>query len=274
VTNSDLRVLVLGAHPDDAEYHSGGLLSYYSQRGATLRLVSVTNGGAGHHQMDSSELVSRRRQEAAEAGRTIGAEYLTWDYPDGLLEPTLDLRLDIIREIRTFQPDLLLTHRSCDYHPDHRAVGQVVQDASYMVTVPLILPETPALAHDPVVAYMPDTFSRPAPLRADVVLPIDDYLDSIVQMLACHESQFFEFLPHNMHFDPPLPDDRDTRVDWLRQHYCQMLEQRRDRFDQQLVDQYGADAAAEIRYIEVFEISEYARSLDQPLRRTLFPFTT
>ena len=56
----------------------------------------------------------------------------------------------IIREIRDFQPDLVLTHRPCDYHPDHRAVGQCVQDASYMVTVPHIVPDVQALRKDPV----------------------------------------------------------------------------------------------------------------------------
>lgn len=269
---SETRVLVLGAHPDDGEYHSGGLLTRYSRMGAELRLVSVTDGGAGHHQMPSAALVQRRRQEAAAAGSVIGAEYVTWDYPDGHLEASLELRLDVIREIRTFQPDLLLTHRSCDYHPDHRAVGQVVQDASYMVTVPLVLPEVPALGRDPVVAYMPDTFSRPAPLRADVLVDIEAQLDSIVEMLACHESQFFEFLPHNMRFDPPLPADASARITWLKELYCQMLKQRRDHFAADIARHSGPDAAERIQYVEVYEISEYARALDETLRDTLFPF--
>ena len=266
------RLLILGAHPDDAEYHSGGLATLYSRLGATIRMVSVTDGSAGHHQMKPAELAHRRRQEAAAAGQVIGAEYVTWDYPDGSLQPSLPLREEIIREIRSFQPDLLLTHRTCDYHPDHRAVGQAVQDASYMVTVPLVLPGVPVLEHDPVVAYMPDPFTRPVSLRADLVVPVDDCLETIVEMLACHESQFFEFLPQNMHAATPVPEDQEDRKAWLAEWYSEMLRERRERFDPQVVADYGSERAATIEYVEVYEISEYARRLDETRREQLFPF--
>ncbi len=154
------RVLVLGAHPDDAEVSAGGLLWSHHSQGSLLRLISVTDGRSGHQSIPDAELIEIRRQEASQAGKLLGCDYLTWDFPDGYLETSLALRLQIIREIRTFRPDLILTHRTCDYHPDHRAVGQAVQDASYLVTVPKIAPEVPALARDPVVAYMPDLFTR------------------------------------------------------------------------------------------------------------------
>ena len=269
---SEPRLLILGAHPDDAEYHSGGLATLYSRMGATVRIVSVTDGSAGHHQMQPADLALRRRLEAGAAGKLIGADYVTWDHPDGSLQPSLDLREDIIREMRSFQPDLLLTHRTCDYHPDHRAVGQAVQDACYMVTVPLILPDLPVMEYDPVVAYMPDPFTRPVPMRADIIIPIDDCLETIVKMLACHESQFFEFLPHNMHATTPVPEQDDGKRQWLTDWYCQMLQQRRERFDLQLVAHYGSQRAATIKYIEVYEVSEYGRSLDGTLQGQLFPF--
>ena len=139
MSGEQLRLLILGAHPDDADVHAGGLASIYRQLGHVVKMISVTDGGAGHHQRSSAELAEIRRAEAAAAGKVIGAAYETWGNPDGELQPTLEVRHQIIREIRTFQPDLLLTHRTNDYHPDHRAVGQVVQDASYMVTVPLVV---------------------------------------------------------------------------------------------------------------------------------------
>jgi len=274
VSSAPLRLLILGAHPDDAEYHSGGLATLYSRLGACIRIVSVTDGSAGHHQMQPRELARRRCQEAKAAGLVIGAEEVTWNYPDGSLQPSLELREDIIREIRNFRPDLVLTHRTCDYHPDHRAVGQAVQDASYMVTVPLVLPDVPVLKYDPVVAYMPDPFTRPVPLRADLIVPVDDCLETIVQMLCCHESQFFEFLPANMHATTPVPGDAEERKEWLTDWYCEMLMKRRERFDQQVVADYGSERAASIKYVEVYEISEYARTLDEPLRQRLFPFLT
>ena len=160
---SQLRLLILGAHPDDAEYHAGGLAAAYRRLGHAVKMVSCTDGSAGHQSFERAKLGPIRRIEAAAAGRVIEAEYVTWDFPDGLLQATFDLRHAILREIRTFQPDLVLTHRTNDYHPDHRAVGQAVQDASYLVTVPRIAPEAPALRRDPVVASMVDLFTRPCP---------------------------------------------------------------------------------------------------------------
>ena len=149
MSNEPLRLLVLGAHPDDAEFHAGGLAKIYRELGGVVKMVSLTDGSAGHFQRPPAELGPIRRVEAAAAGRVIGAAYETWDIPDGQLMPTLEVRERVIREIRTFAPDLVLTHRTCDYHPDHRAVGQLVQDASYLVTVPNVLRDVPALRKDP-----------------------------------------------------------------------------------------------------------------------------
>ena len=75
------------------------------------------NGAAGHHQLKPPELAVKRRAEAASA--IIGASYEVWDFPDGELQPTLEVRQRIIAEIRTFRPHLVITHRTNDYHPDH-----------------------------------------------------------------------------------------------------------------------------------------------------------
>ena len=149
------RILVFGAHPDDAEFHIGGLLSLYRELDFAVKIISVTSGAAGHYNIAGDVLARRRLAESQAASALIGSVFEAWDYPDGQLEPTLDLRAQVIHEIRTFKPDLVLTHRPYDYHPDHRAVAQLVQDASYMVTVPPIVPDTPILPRDPVVAYMP-----------------------------------------------------------------------------------------------------------------------
>ena len=192
MTDRPLKLLILGAHPDDAEFHAGGLASIYRELGYEVRMVSLTNGQAGHHERPPGQVAAMRRQEAAAAGRVIGAEYVTWDIPDGELVADVETRNRVIREIRGFRPDLVLTHRPYDYHPDHRAAGQLVQDASYLVTVPNVLRDTPALRRDPVVAYMPDLFTKPCPMTADIVLDVTERVDTIVAMLACQRSQVFE----------------------------------------------------------------------------------
>jgi LmbE family N-acetylglucosaminyl deacetylase len=267
-----LRLLILGAHPDDAEYHAGGLAAIYCQQGHTVKMVSVTNGAAGHHVRPPEELARVRRAEAAAAGERIGAIYEVWDHPDGELQPTLEVRRQIIREIRRFAPDLVLTHRTSDYHPDHRAVGQCVQDASFMVTVPKVVPEVPALRKDPVVAYLPDLFTRPSPLAPDVVVDVTGVMDALVAALACHVSQFFEWLPWLGGVSEQVPKDPNQRLVWLREFYGSQIRPLAERYRSQLVATYGPERGKRVEYAEVFEISEYGSRLDEPTRKRLFPF--
>lgn len=272
MSETSLRILVLAAHPDDAESHVGGLLSIYGELGHCIRIVSATNGAAGHHEIAGDVLAQRRQAEAATAAAHIGATFEMWGHPDGQLVPTLDIRLQMIREIRTFKPDLVLTHRPYDYHPDHRAVAQLVQDASYMVTVPPIAPETPILPRDPVVAYFPDLFTRPNPLRADVVVDVTAQMDRIVQMLACHASQVFEWMPFNQGVLDQVPEDEAARMTWLRHWVEDFKAPFTERYHEQMIDTYGAQAGAAIAYIEILEISEYARPLGAQEKHSLFPF--
>lgn len=269
--DSPLRLLILGAHPDDAEYHAGGLASIYRQQGHQVRLVSLTNGQAGHFERPPEQLARIRGQEAAEAGRVIGAEYVTWDIPDGELAADIPTRYRVIREIRTYRPDLILAHRPYDYHPDHRAAGQLVQDATYLVTVPNLLRDTPPLDRDPVVAYMPDLFTTPCPLTADIVLDVSDRIDTILAMLACHRSQVFEWLPYAERILDQVPQQEAERLGWLRQWHRRHMRPRAERFREDLVAAYGEERGRQIEYCEVFELSQYAASADLDRRRQLFP---
>ena len=225
------RILLLGAHPDDAEYHAGGLLTRYRKElNATVKLISLTDGTAGHHERSAEELKELRQKESANAGKVIGAEYVNWDLPDAHLEATIENRDRVIREIRSFRPDLVLTHRPCDYHPDHRAVGQLTQDASYLVTVPKVLPEVPPLFDDPVILYMPDLFTRPSPLRPDLVLDVGEQVDSIIDMLACHRTQVFEWLPYEEGILDQVPDEETAKLGWLLGWFLDQTGERADRF--------------------------------------------
>lgn len=261
------RVLVLGAHPDDAEIHAGGLLVSHADLGNAIRIVSVTDGRSGHHEIPPEDLVTIRREEAREAGQLIGAESVTWNFPDGGLVADLALRAAIIREIRSFAPDLVLTHRLCDYHPDHRAVAQAVQDASYLVTVPHIAADVPALRRDPVVAYMVDLFQRPQRFQPHVLLDTSRSIDRVVSMLACHASQVFQWLPYHDGLLDSLPDGEAERFAWLKQWYLKICSARQNHFASELTRCGISGASA----IEAYEISEYARPLDSIDASRLFP---
>lgn len=267
-----LRLLVLGAHPDDAEFHAGGLAAIFCSLGHEVKLISVTDGRAGHHKEFGPKLVKRRRQEAAASAKVIGASSEVWNHPDGELEPTLDLRWQIVTELREFSPHLVLTHRTEDYHPDHRAVAHAVRDASYLVTVPGVVPDVAILREPPVIAYMVDRFTRQTPFRADVAVDISAQVDAIVAMLACHQSQVFEWLPYNRHHGDELPKDEEGRLNWLRTWIESRLRETADIHRTALVETYGESVGNRIQFAEVLEISEYAAPLDDARREQLFAF--
>ncbi len=266
-SRSACRLLVLGAHPDDAEIHAGGLIARHAALGSAIRMVSITDGRSGHHEIPPPDLVVIRREEARASGAIVGADAVTWDFPDGGLQADLALRAAIIREIRSFQPDLVLTHRLCDYHPDHRAVAQAVQDACYLVTVPHICADIPVMKRDPVVASMIDLFTRPQRFEPHALLDVTPELDTIVRMLACHASQVFQWLPYHDGILESLPDGEDARVEWLKQWYLAICEKRLRHFQSELTSRMMSSARA----VEAYEISEYARPLDAADRSRLFP---
>src|SRR5574340_453626 len=108
------RIMAIGAHPDDCEARCGGVAALWAQRGDAVCFVSVTNGQSGHHEMNVAALSQRRATEAARAAAAVGAESRVLPIADGHLEPTLQNRLMLIRLIREFRPDLILTNRPND----------------------------------------------------------------------------------------------------------------------------------------------------------------
>jgi LmbE family N-acetylglucosaminyl deacetylase len=267
-----LRILVIGAHPDDADIKAGGSAAKWCKLGHHVKLLSVTDGGAGHQTLRGAALSGRRRAEASAAGAVIGATYAVLDNPDGELLPTLEARRQLIRLIRSFQPDLILTHRSTDYHPDHRYTAQLVQDAAYMITVPAICPESPHLASNPVILCFSDDFKKPIPFKADVVVDIGDEMDSLVGMLHCHASQFYEWLPYNGGYLDQVPQTEGERRAWLDGRIRRRIKPLANRFRDRIVQTYGPVKGGQVEFIEAFEVSEYGAPLDGAARARLFPF--
>jgi LmbE family N-acetylglucosaminyl deacetylase len=266
-----LRLLVIGAHPDDAEYKAGGLAALYRRLGHEVQFLSLTNGEAGHHRAFGPALAARRRAEANAAAATIGFQYSVWDNPDGRLEATLDRREQVIRAIRLFQPDLVLTHRPNDYHADHRVTSLLVQDAAYLLTVPGICPDVLHLERDPVLAYLSDDFTRPYPFSASVVVDITSVWDAKIAMLHAHQSQFYEWLPYNGGYAAEVPESDEARRAWLADRMRRLSQRLAERLRPELVATYGTDRGS-IELVEAFEACEYGAPLDAEAVRRLFPF--
>jgi LmbE family N-acetylglucosaminyl deacetylase len=268
--NQPLRVMAFGAHPDDCDLGAGGLAAKYAALGHKVKFVSLTNGDVGHQLQHGVELAKRRRAEALEAGRRIGIEYEVLDNHDGKLLPTLEVREQVIREIRQWKADIVIAPRPNDYHPDHRYTGVLVQDASYMVIVPNLVTDTPALSRNPVFLYYSDRFTRPQAFRADIVVSIDDVLEKKINMLDAHVSQFYEWLPWTVGRLEQVPKDPAERKKWLAA--TSMAERKlRPEWREALEKLYGAQAVR-VQHAEAFEITEYGYQPSEEEIRRLFPF--
>jgi LmbE family N-acetylglucosaminyl deacetylase len=272
MSDEPLRILIIGAHPDDADIKAGGTAAKWCSQGHVVRLVSQTNWQAGHQTMYGQGLANRRRAEADAAGAVIGATYEVFDHPDGELDDRLEFRHQVIRLIRAFRPDLIVTHRSTDYHPDHRFTGLLVQDASYLITVPAVCPEIPHLPFCPVILYFSDAFSKPCRFQPHVVVDIDDEFDRVVAMLHCHQSQFYEWLPYNAGYLDQVPPEDTARVPWLAERLRSRIGPLADRYRDLIIQTYGTERGERVRLIEAFEVSEYGAPLNAEARTRLFPF--
>ncbi|MDO5434843.1 MAG: PIG-L deacetylase family protein [Clostridia bacterium] len=192
-----LRFLMIGAHPDDPEEGTGGLTLKLRAKGHEVIFLSVTNGNAGHHRMDRDALRARRLEEMRRVAEVYDIRYDTLDLDDGYLTADIPTREKLTRYIRALSPDVILAHRTSDYHPDHRAVGQLVCDCSYMIGVPLFCPDAPVPAKRPVILSVEDQCATSNPFRPDIAVDIGAFVRGKIEGLLCHESQYYEWLPYD-----------------------------------------------------------------------------
>lgn len=271
--NRKNRVLVFGAHPDDGDVHCGGLALEYTAAGHKVKFVSVTNGDTGHYRIGGIELAQRRYAEAQASARIANLEeYQILDWHNGELEPSVANRKVIIKIIRDFKPDLIITHRPNDYHPDHRYTSQLVQDASFIITVPNMLPLTKFISKKPVICYMYDNFKKPYPFIPDVVVGIDKVIEKKIGMLHCHTSQMYEWLPFNDGVLDEVPEGDNARRQWMAKRRLSGNEQIANKYRSRLIELYGEREGNKIKYAEAYEICEYGASLSQEQIPELFPF--
>jgi len=275
LSDGKLRIICFGAHPDDAEYKSGGTAALWAAQGHHVKLVSVTNGDIGHWQMAGGPLAKRRTAESAEVAKRLGVASQVLDIHDGELLPTLENRQTIVRLIREWNADIVIAHRPWDYHPDHRYVGVLVQDAAYMVAVPFFCPDTPPLAKNPVFLYSSDRFQKPYPFIADIAVSLDDVFEKKVDALLALESQTFEggaLGSEEKTAEAPPASQPDLRRAWLRERWDSRQTSEANQFRNALLKWYGDERGKQIKYAEAFEICEFGHQPTEDEIRKLFPF--
>ncbi|MBR2641550.1 MAG: PIG-L family deacetylase [Lentisphaeria bacterium] len=253
------RFLVFGAHPDDCDLLFGASAIQLCKAGHVVKFVSACNGDCGHQSMKSVPLAVRRYAETQASAKVAGLmEYEVMGYGDCTLEPTLEVRARVTRIIREFCPDVVLTHRTCTYHADHRAIGQAVDDAAYLCTVPLYCPETPVPENmRPIFAYLFDGFVTPNPFAADAAMIVDPVEAQKIRLLRCHESQMFEWLPWDRgdrDFDVSRLSEAE-RDDYIRENYMDRDIRMADEARDVLVEMYG-EAGKSAKRAETYMIVE------------------
>lgn len=263
-----INVVVIGAHPDDADISTGGTAIKFANMGHNVLFVSLTNGDAGHYKMGGGHLAKIRRAEAEEAGKRLGVTYKVLDNHDGELMPTLDVRLQVIRIIREWNADVVIGPRPNDYHPDHRNTAIVLQDAAFMVVVPNIASDTPALKKNPVFLYTQDRFQKPYPFIPDIAIDISDVYEQKIYGMSAHKSQFFEWLPWLSGKLDNIPKDEAEKQKWLQDTGKRFIT---DNMRQSLINWYGMNRAMKITDAESFEICEYGKQPTQEEIKELFP---
>lgn len=268
--NSDgrIRIIMIGAHPDDCDQDGGGTAILFVKMGYAVKFVAVTNGDAGHQTMRGTALAKRRFAEAQEAGKRFGVTYDVLDNHDGQLLPSLEVRFQIIKKIREWNADIVIAPRPNDYHPDHRYTGVLVQDAAYMVAVPDIVPETPALKKNPVFLYFQDGFQRPNPFRPDIAVDITAIYQQKIHALDAHQSQVYEWLPWIGHYSNDVPPNKNDHEKWLAKIVAVPIT---SAVRTSLEKWYGKEKATLTQYAEAFEICEYGMQPNEEEIKRLFP---
>lgn len=269
VDENKLNIIVIGAHPDDADNKFGGTAALFAEMGHRVKFVSVTNGDAGHQNMGGGHLAKIRRKEAQEAAKRLGIEeYTVLDNHDGELLPTLNVRHQLIRQIRDWDADIVLSPRPADYHPDHRYTGILVQDAAYLVIVPNVTPDTPPLEKNPVFLYLEDHFQKPYPFQPDITVDITNTYEKKIAGLDAHESQMYEWLPWTGGKLDEVPKNKEDRIKFLRQNWGGNItpEERNN-----LIKWYGKEHWENVKYAESFEVCEYGKQPSEEEIKQLFP---
>ena len=270
-TNRPLRIIAFGAHPDDAELKFAGTAALFAAQGHKVKLVALTNGDIGHFAQAGGPLAQRRKAEVEACHAKLGVETAVLDIHDGELMPDLETRKKVASLIREWQADIVLSHRPWDYHPDHRAVGQLAEDAAVLVAAPFFMPYTPPTPRNPVFLFYSDAFLKPYPFDPIIAVGFDEVAQKKWDCISSLPSQFGDADSWQARTRPNVPADEAGRKaflnDMVKQRSADVANQYRDL----LVKLYGDQKGRAIKYAEAFELNQYGSAATADELKKVFP---
>lgn len=191
-----MRILAIGAHPDDVEIAASGTLAKCVKRGDTVIVCHASSGNLGHVIIPPDELRKIRAEEARSAGALAGIEVITAGFDDlEIFDNNKQARDKMVDVIRYADPDLIITHSPDDYMPDHTAVSRLVFDASFTATLPNYQSKHANAARLVPLYYM-DTLAGVG-FNPTEYVDITDEIELKLKMLECHASQVVWMRDHD-----------------------------------------------------------------------------
>ncbi|MBL7853148.1 MAG: bacillithiol biosynthesis deacetylase BshB1 [Cyclobacteriaceae bacterium] len=220
---SKVDLLVLAAHPDDAELGCGGTLAKHVAMGWKVAVVDFTRGELG-----TRGSVEQRNKEAAEAARILGlTERLNLDLKDGFFSNSEADQLKVIEVIRYFQPDIVLANAVTDRHPDHGKGAQLAYDSCFLAGLEKIRTHWHGYeqkAWRPKAVYH---FMQSQPIKPDFIVDVSDHWDTKMKAIRAFSSQFFQ------------PDSREPVTFISTPEFLKMVESRGVDFGHAIGVRYG-----------------------------------
>jgi LmbE family N-acetylglucosaminyl deacetylase len=191
-----MRVLAVGAHPDDLEVLCGGTLARLVADGHEVVMCHASKGDRGSFVHTSEEITRIRDGEARRAAEIAGADYAALGFSDGEINAAdPEQRRAVIDLVREARPDLIITHYPADYMSDHNEISKLVFDCSFHATLPLF--ETQKPYHDVVAPiYYMDTVVGIG-FQPTEYVDVSDVIDTKVAMLEAHVSQLTWLRDHD-----------------------------------------------------------------------------
>lgn len=177
-----LDILAFGAHPDDVELGCAGTLIKEIEAGKKVGIIDLTEGELGSR--GSRELRKEEAQNAAQFMRVTIRENL--NIGDGFFEVNEQTLLQVVKVIRTYQPDIVITNAKSDRHPDHARGHKLVERAAFLSGLLKIETEQEKWRPKLVLNYIQDRYIEP-----DIIIPINNYFDKKMEAVMCYSSQFY-----------------------------------------------------------------------------------